>query len=94
MTPGERIQYARELLEPKLSTKELDFLAGFKPGFVWSVEDSGGANTESSRLDRIARVLGVSMDWLIRGDGDPPTAESVAASVAVARFAKPKDKAS
>lgn len=88
MTPGERIREARELLDPKLSTKELDVLAGLTKGHVWSIEKSGGENAELSTLDLIARALNLSLDWLARGEGEPPTRESVAAAVALARAAK------
>lgn len=95
MRPGERVREARELLDPKLSTKELDRLAGFTEGLVWSLEKSGGTNAEASTLKEIARVLGISLDYLILGEGEPPTAESVRAAVEIAR-ATPravKDKA-
>jgi transcriptional regulator with XRE-family HTH domain len=93
MNPGDRVRAARELLSPKLSTKELDRLAGFTEGLVWSIEKNGGEKAEAKNLDAIARVLGVSMDWLVRGEGEPPTASSIAAAVDAARV-KPVEAAS
>lgn len=83
---GTRLRSARQLAE--ISTKELDRLAGVKAGGTWAVENSKTGNAETKTLDRMAGALGVSLDWLVRGDGDEPTAESVKAAVKVAREAQ------
>jgi transcriptional regulator with XRE-family HTH domain len=69
-----------------LSTKEVDRLAGLKPGHTWQVEKNT-AKRAADTLDRIARVLGLTMDYVIRGDGEPPTAQEVIEAVTRARVA-------
>jgi transcriptional regulator with XRE-family HTH domain len=38
--------------------------------------EAGTHGPRASRLDRIARLGGVSVDWLLRGDGRPPAGRS------------------
>lgn len=83
VTPGARIKAARELAD--ISTKDLDRLSGLKPGVSWAVENSPTGNSEIRTLDKLAKVLGLSLDFVVRGDGEGPTAEQVKASVAAAR---------
>lgn len=83
MTPGVRITAARKLAE--ISTKDLDRLAGLKAGVTWAVENSATGNSEIRTLDAIAKALGLSLDWIVRGDGPEPTTEAIKAAVASAR---------
>lgn len=82
-TAGERIKAARTLAG--ISTKDLDRLAGLKEGVCWAVENSATGNSETRTVDKIAKVLGLSLDYVIRGDGKPPTANKVKAAVEAAR---------
>jgi hypothetical protein len=84
---GERIKAARELV-PGLSTKELDRLAGLASGITWSLENRPKQRSHEVRaLDLLARVLGLSLDYLIRGDGESPKAKTVIDAVTRARIA-------
>lgn len=63
-----------------LSARGLSALAGLAPSHVNLIEtrvENVGAQTVAS----LARVLGVTTDWLITGKGEPPTEESVRAAV-------------
>lgn len=91
-TPGQRIREARELLRPILATKELDVLAGLAPGHTWILERDGGSNMASSTLFAIARVLGVSPEYLYRGEGRKPSAKTICAAVTKARFERLRSK--
>ena len=82
-TAGERIRAARAMAG--ISTKDLDRLAGLKPGVSWAVENSATGNSETKTVDKIAKVLGLSLDYIVRGDGKPPTANKVKAAVDAAR---------
>ena len=85
---GVRVQMARKLVDD-LSARELDRLAGLKAEGHTSLIESGVTNNVKVETARgIARVLGVSLDWLIDGAGDAPTIESVQAAVDVARAAR------
>jgi len=91
MTAGERIRAARDLI--RLPSKQLDKLAGLNTGVCWAVENSPTGNSESKTLDKIARALGLSLDYVVRGEGEPPTAESVQTAVDEARAALPQPEA-
>lgn len=74
-----RLKGARQLCLG-LSTRELDRLAGTSEGHASYVE-SGKGGTETTTLDKLAGALGLTLDYLVRGDGKAPTAESVSAAV-------------
>lgn len=44
-------------------------------------------------LKGITDTLGISLDWLVSGTGDPPTAEQIKAAVEVARASRAPDPA-
>lgn len=72
--------------EEELSLRELDRLAGNKSEAHASLIESGQRpRVEAETAMKYARVLGTTLDWLLLGTGDPPTAESVAAAVTKAR---------
>ena len=89
-TFGARLQAAR-LLAPDLSARELDRLAHTTEGHAGAVE-GGAYEPKIGNASAWAAVLGASLDWLVDGQGEPPTAKEVAAAVALARAeaAKPK----
>lgn len=84
MTSGQRLRAAREAAG--ISAKELDRLAGITEGHSSTIEKSETGNAESKTLDRVAAVLGLSLDYLIRGDGKPPSALEIQKALAVARY--------
>jgi len=67
-----------------MSTKELDALADLKTPTVHRIEHDDRMPGADSVL-RIARVLGVTVEWLVDGEGEPPTAGSVGRIVAELR---------
>ena len=89
-TYGQRIAFARKNIK-KVSQEELGKLAGgLKQGTISGLE-SGKSDSTSSALE-IARALGVSVDWLLTGDGeintpmsDPNQTNQVAQSTKFAR---------
>lgn len=74
----------RELAE-KLSSRELSELAELADTHVRLIERGERLAPSVETISRLACVLGVSLDWLIRGDGPEPTAEHVRAAVERAR---------
>jgi len=67
------------------SARMLDELAGLTPGHTSSIEAGRRQIPSTSTASALARVLGVSLDWLIAGVGEPPTKESVRSAVERAR---------
>lgn len=83
MSVSTRLKYARELGE--ISARDLSRLAGLpSEGHVSSLETSGHSPTVDT-LSKIATVLGLSLDWLGRGEGTAPTAEQVTRAIKRAR---------
>jgi len=63
----------------------LDRLAGRPEGHATVIESRGDSPVKSDTASAYASVLGVSLDWLIDGSGDPPTALDVTRAVEHAR---------
>ena len=82
MNIGQRV---RALRGTTISTKEVDKLAGLTAGVTWSLEDSDSNNAQTKTLTPIAEIFGVSLDYLIRGDGLEPSREELDAAIALAR---------
>lgn len=80
---SERLRRAREAAG--ISCRELDRLAGITPGHSWSLERGARATPTSATASALARALGVSLDWLIDGQGAEPTVEQITAAVTTAR---------
>lgn len=83
VTLGLRLQEARKLAD--ISARELDRLAETTEGHASLIEAGTVTNVKLNTLTQLARVLGVSMSWLIDGAGDAPTVESVGGAVEAAR---------
>lgn len=81
-----RLRAAR--LRAGLSARGLDDLAGLTAGYTRLIEAGKRGNIGSRTADAIARVLGVSLDWLIRGDGQEPTDLEMARALDTARRAR------
>lgn len=90
MNIGQRL---KDLRGADVSTKELDKLSGVSPGTVWAIEKSQSGNAQAKTLAPISRVLGVSLDYLIRGDGERPTREAIRAALDAARAECSREKA-
>ena len=80
-----RLAVARSLAKPALPARELDRLAGLHQGHVWAIESGHRPNIETDTCIALAKVLGVSLDWLLTGEGDAPDADAVRAAVQTAR---------
>lgn len=85
---GERLRKARLL--GGLSTRDLDSMSGMAAGHTSMIETGRRNNLEVRTATSIANVLGLTLDWLLRGAGASPTKESVEAAIARANHAKPK----
>lgn len=70
-----------------LSARELDRLAEMTEGHT-SLLESVVVNVRTDTLAKLARVLGVSIDWLVTGECSPPLENVVLAAVQAARAAK------
>lgn len=81
MTPGERLADLRD--RSGLTTRELADLAGVSRGYVSHVERD--RFQPGKKAFGIARVLGCSFEWIVFGDGDPPTNRQIAQAVRAAR---------
>jgi transcriptional regulator with XRE-family HTH domain len=79
----DRIQRLRGLAS--LSARELGGLAGLHHAHVSLLEKGDGQRVSVSTIFQIAEVFRVSLDWLIKGAGEEPTAEHVRAAVSRAR---------
>jgi|SRR5580704_12250039 hypothetical protein len=82
-TIAARLKFARTLAH--LPAREMDRLAGKTPGHAGLIEARPGSDAMAGTLAAYADVLGLSLDWLVRGQGDAPTADSVREAVATAR---------
>lgn len=83
MTFAERLQATRKLA--KLPAYELAELGGLSAGYVAHLERGRTKSPGLDALEALARVLGVTIDYLVSGTGPEPTEEHVVAAVARAR---------
>lgn len=74
-----RLAKARKL--GQLSGRQLSTLAGVASNYSAMIERGASRHPAFWVVSRLAYVLGVSLDWLARGDGDPPTKEQVTAAI-------------
>lgn len=72
-----------------VSGLELDRLARLCRGHVSAIESGRNKNPSADTLRPIAEVLGISLDWLIRGIGPAPTERAVKKAVEAARRTAP-----
>lgn len=83
MTHADRLAAARK--KANLPARELDRLAGVSPGQTWAIENSKSGNADTKTLDKLASVLGLSLDYLVRGQGKRPPPSAIRAAVEAAR---------
>lgn len=74
-----RLQWARDAAG--LSQRALSGLAGLASSHVQLIESGRAEGINVSTAQRLTGVLGVSLDWLMAGTGEMPTAEAVKAAV-------------
>lgn len=60
-------------------------MAKLTHGHTSQVENVLGSRVSARTIVSLARVFGVSVNWLLDGDGDAPTGPELKAAVAVAR---------
>lgn len=83
-TPADRLRYARDAAGCPAVT--LAALAGLASAHVGMIERGERTRLEYSTLSRIARVLGVSAEWLGEGIGPDPTPDAIRAAVEASRL--------
>lgn len=84
---GKRLRLARDL--GKLSQRELARRAGLgSERHVGLIEEGERPNVTTDTAEKLCRALGLSLDWLLRGEGEAPTEASV--SEAMSRHPDPK----
>ena len=83
-TPHARLKQARTIAG--LSQRELARLAHLASTHVGLIESGHVENPQTDTLCALARVLGCSLDWLLAGEGPPPTTEQVVAAIERAGF--------
>jgi transcriptional regulator with XRE-family HTH domain len=85
MTVGDRIRSLRQLV-PDLTGRELSTLAGLdSPTHVGLLEAGRRKKPAATTLVGIARVFGVSVEWLVDGTPPAPEDEEIVAAVERAR---------
>lgn len=83
---GVRLQETRRLVD--LTARELDRLARTTEGHTSLIESGVVQNITLETAGKLARVLGVTLDWLLSGAGTQPSAASVQMSVDAARVGR------
>jgi transcriptional regulator with XRE-family HTH domain len=78
-TLGDRLRQAREL--SGLSARALDRLAGLASAHSSHIERGVKKSISVDTAIGLARVLGISLDWLLTGAGDEPSFRRVADAV-------------
>lgn len=86
---GKRVTKLREI--SGLSSRALSELAGLSHGALGQLERGELADLTTGSANRLAAALGVSIDFLVRGNGEMPTEERVRAAVESARVPRGPD---
>lgn len=81
----DRLRSAR--LTAGISARELDRLARLAEGHTALLEAGKKNDVETRTVAKLARALGVTLDWLVLGEGDPPADEKILEAVRVAKAA-------
>lgn len=84
-SPWDRLRWAR--LAANISARELDRLAGLAEGHTALLEAGKKNDIEMRTAKKLKSALGVTLDWLVIGEGDPPTTEHILSSVKAAQAA-------
>lgn len=70
-----------------VSASKLSRLAGLNRVHVGLIEGNEQSRIEAGTAEKLAKVLGCSLDWLISGNGKPPSDRAVHAAVLAAEVA-------
>lgn len=90
-TLSERVRRAREAAAlPRAALAEA---SGLHRGHILKIEGGARPELSAATADALARALGVSLDWLIRGEGPEPEPEAVRAAVERARAQRTQEAA-
>jgi transcriptional regulator with XRE-family HTH domain len=82
---GERLRRLRNHVVG-LTVRELSALAGLKaPTHVGLLEAGKRPNPSAETLVALAQVLGTTVEWIVTGEGNEPSADEVHAAVNRAR---------
>ncbi len=84
---GDRLRHARNLVVPHLSARALAKLADTAEALIGMIEAGAVQNPRLDTIKGIARVLGVTLDWLMSGTGPAPKVRATTAAVERARAA-------
>jgi len=76
-----------------ISARELDRLAGKTEGHAAAVETKLHERAQLGTIADYAEVFGVSLDWLVAGEGHVPTEAEVRAAVSFAQQRAPSPAA-
>lgn len=74
---AERVRWVRA--QTGLSARTIDSLADLTPGHTALLEGSHRKHPSAETLTKLARALGVSLDWLSDGQGLPPSESNLKA---------------
>lgn len=88
LTMGERLRAAREMVivdGERLSARELARVAGVSLSIPGKVERGDRQDHEVGQIEKIASVLGLSLDYLVKGEGPAPDAAQVTRAFVAAR---------
>lgn len=80
---GSRLRWLRHVAG--VSQRDADRIAGRAVGHVGMIETRGNSELSARVARDLAAAFGTTVDWLLDGIGDPPTAEQVRAAVERAR---------
>ncbi len=87
-TLAARLTYVRSL-DPEMSMRALSRIAGLSPSVVGLIERGQVTKVESETATKLAKTIGVSLDWLLFGTGKGPAVRATAALLAGHRMRQP-----
>lgn len=85
-TPWDRLRWARHAAG--ISARELDRLAGLAEGHSALLEAGKKKGLEMRTAAGLARALGLSLDWLVLGEGGQPDEDKIRKAVGSAQAAQ------
>jgi transcriptional regulator with XRE-family HTH domain len=80
---GDRLESLRT--RAGLSARQLAILAEISESYPGLIESGARKDIGAEIAAKLCTVLGCSLDYLVRGVGDPPTPREIAVAVALAK---------